>query len=200
MLKAFSFINPIAIKGLEAPSLSKEMNYLLSMNVEEFGKTAILRQLSRLFEIDIEALLQPVLEEKPPVSMNYDPFQDDWEFVGDRNDKLLLEQTYQLAKSMQTGDTDDETEARMSQEGWSSTKDLKEDVDKMLQLITAYPFFWRAIKYDKETWLKNYFEEPLAAHSSAEKIITAFVLDVQELTQYISQLTQYKQLWFAKCY
>lgn len=200
MVKAFSFINPIGIKGLEAPSLSREMMYLLTMNVEEVGKVAILRQLSRLFEIDIEALLQPLLEEKPPVSMNYDPFQDDWEFIGDRNDKLLLEQTYQLAKSMQTGDTDDETEARMSQEGWSSTKDLKEDIDKMLQLIVAYPFFWRAIKYGKETWLKPYFEEPLTAHSSAEKVITAFTLDIQELVQYIGQLNQYKQLWFAKCY
>jgi hypothetical protein len=200
MQKAFAFVNPIYIKGLDVPKLSLEKMYLMTTDVEQQGKAAILRQLSRLFEIDLEEFLLPPLDEKPVVLMNYDLFEDDWEYTGDRSDKAALEHTYQLAKSMQTGETDDETQAFMHQQGWSNTKGLKEEVDKMLELITAYPFFFRAIKYENQSWLKSYFEQAKPQYSSAEKVVTAFTLDVQELVQYITQLDQLKQLWFAKHY
>lgn len=201
MQKAFAFVNPIHIKGLEVPSFSQEMEYLLSTDIEQQGKSAILRQLSRLFEVDLEELLLAPLEDKPVVLMNYDPFQDEWEYLGDRSDRAALEHTFVLAKAMQTGEIDDETEALMRQQGWSNAKDLQEAVDKMLALIIAYPFFWRAIKYGKDqNWMKSYFEQAKPEHSSEEKIVTAFTLDVQELAHYITELSQRKQWWFAKYY
>jgi hypothetical protein len=199
MHKSFLFITPIHIKGLEMPRLSPEMMYLMTTDVELKGKEAILRQLSRLFEIDLEELLHPPLDQEPVITMNYDLFEDDWEYIGDRSDKKLLEHTFHLAKSMQTGETDDETEALMRREGWSSTKDIKEETEKMLHLITTYPFFWRAIKYQDQSWLKPYFEQTKPELSSEEKIVSAFTLDVQELVHFITQLNQQKQLWFAKC-
>ena len=182
------------------PAISPEMMYLLTTDVEQQGKEAILRQLSRLFEIDLEEFLLPVLEEMPTIMMTYDPFEDEWKYIGDRSDKAALEHTYQLAKSMQTGGTDDETEDLMRQQGWSSTKDLKEEVDKMLHMITAYPFFWRAIKYKDQAWLKSYFEQSKPELSSEEKIVTAFWLDVQKLTHFITKVSEEKLLWFAKHY
>jgi hypothetical protein len=200
MQKAFALVNPIHIKGLETPTLSPEMMYLMTTDVEQQGKAAILRQLSRLFEINLEEFLLQPLDQKPAILMIYDLFEDDWEYIGDRSDKAALEHTYQLAKSMQTGETDDETQAFMHQQGWSITKGLKEEVDKMLHLVTAYPFFWRSIKYEDQSWLKSYFEQANPQYSSAEKVITAFTLDVQALVHYITQLDQLKQLWFAKHY
>ena len=200
MQNAFAIVNPIHIKGLVIPSLSKEMMYLMTSDVEQQGKSAILRQLSRLFEIDLEEFLHPPLDQKPLILMTYDPAQDEWEYLGDRSDKAVLGHAFQLAKSMQTGEIDDEIEALMHQQGWSNAKDLQEEVDKMLELMIAYPFFWRAIKYEDQSWLKPYFEQPIPEHSSEEKIVTAFTMDVQELAQYIAALGQQKQLWFAKHY
>lgn len=200
MQKAFAFVNPIHIIGLEAPSLSKEMNYLMTTDVEQQGKSAILRQLSRLFEIDLEELLFPPLDHKPTVLMNYDPFQDEWEYLGDRSDKAALTHAFQLAKSMQTGEEDDEAEELMRQKGWSNAKDLKEELDKMLGLVLAYPFYWRAIKYENQSWLKPYFEQAKPEHSGEEKVVTAFVMDIQGLAHYATELSQQKQFWFAKHY
>ena len=77
MQNAFAFVNPIHIKGLVEPTLSKEMMYLMTTDVEQKGKSAILRQLSRLFEIDLEEFLHSPLEEKPLILMTYDPLQDE---------------------------------------------------------------------------------------------------------------------------
>ncbi|WP_367390079.1 hypothetical protein [Lewinella sp. LCG006] len=200
MHKAFYFVNPIEVKGLEMPALSPQMMYLIATDVEQKGKAAILRQLARLFEIDLEELLHPVLEQEPAIFMRYDPDEEEWEFLGERTDKDLMLRTYQLATSMKTGEIDDEIADDMLQQGWSSFRGLKEEVDKMLQLITAYPFFWRAIKYQDQDWLKPYLEQAIPEHSEEEQIITAFHLDVQALARYCQEAGQQKLLWFAKHY
>lgn len=198
MHKAFSFVNPIAVKGLKMPSLSPQMMYLMTTDVEQYGKAAILRQLARLFEIDLEELLHPVLEQKPEIFMNYDPEGEEWEFLGDRSNNALLLRTYQLAQSMKTGEIDDEIADFMQHQGWSSFADLKEEIDKMLQLITDYPFFGRAIKYQGQDELKPYFEQAIPEHSSEEKIVTAFYQDIQALAGFCTEASQQKLLWFAK--
>jgi hypothetical protein len=200
MQKAFAFVHPIAVKGLNMPALSPQMMYLMTTDVEQQGKAAILRQLARLFEIDLEEFLHPALDQAPVILMSYDPEGDEWEFLGERTNKDLMMRTYQLAKSIKTGEIDDEMADSMQQQGWSSFTGLKEEVDKMLQLMTDYPFFWRAIKYQDQDGLKPYIEQAIPEHSSEEKIVTAFYLDVQELAHFCQEASQQKLLWFAKYY
>lgn len=196
MQASILFTCPLTIKGFQMPWVSSEMAYLLSIDGLQEGENGIIAQLGRLFELELEVLTEAVWTEAPEIVLTYDPFEEDWAYTGDKEDPAALKFMYELAQSVQTGGTDDEMLDFMEEEGWSSTELLQTGIHPLLEFIGKYPYFWRAIKYNGQEWLKPYFEQETTKLDG--QMVSTFYLDIQELAHFANRATKKKLLWFAK--